>query len=165
MADTKKVTIEIIGGESQSTATSVMNVENKTEITNVTHNITQKTNPLGMVLANQAYEQAKSLVKSAATYYVNRHLALKENYMAEQQVQNIMTAINKGVGFATAVGGGMALGGLPGAVIATAGWVANETLSQVKRYDTAYRELNTNNINLAFARTRAGLSGESGTEN
>ena len=164
MADNRAIKIEILDSRGAGSPTpntpTVFNKDGKP-----TNTIVQNTNPLGAVLANQAFEQAKSLVKNATSFYVNRQLTLKENYIAERNLQNALNSINKGVGLVTAVAGGFALGNIGGAIVGGVGWAANEGLNQFKRYDTAYRELNTENINLAFNRTRAGLIGESGTEN
>lgn len=173
MAELRKVVIEVIsggqdngrGGGNVTYITKNTNITNITNNKNVAQNIVEQVNPLGAVLANQAYEQAKALAKNAVGFYINRQLTLKEDYMNERNLQNALTTINKGVGFATAIAGGFALGGLAGAIISSIGFIGNEGINQFKRYDTAYRELTTNNINLAFARTRAGLNGETGTEN
>lgn len=167
MSDTRKVIIEIVNAESGGQREETRPVVDR----QVSSAAAQQAAPsvaeisIVAVLANQVYGQAKGLVKNATLYYVNRHLTLKEDYINERNLTNALTLINKGASFVTTVAGGAMVGNIAGAVIAAVGWGASQMLSEYQRFDTAHRNLSENKINLAFQRTRVGLSGEGRTEN
>lgn len=129
---------------------------------------------LGGHVAVQAAHIAVNAVKNAGMYYLNRYLSLTENYQAEQDLSNTMTAISKAASLIGTVGagamGGMATGGpvgaAVGAVVAAVGWTVNETIDLVKTYDQQEISINEANGQSAFQSTRLGLSnGGRGTEN
>lgn len=167
MSDTRKVIIEIIngdGGQREETRPVVDRQVGSVAAQQAAPSVGEVS--IVSILASQVYNQAKGLVKNATMYYVSRHLTLKEDYINERNLSNTLTLINRGASFATTVAGGAVVGGgLVGAIVAGIGWGASQALSEYQRFDVAYRNLSENKINIAFQRTRVGLSGEGRTEN
>ena len=114
-------------------------------------------NALTTILLHQFLTQAKNSIKNFATYEFGKYFQLSENYMAEQDMQNALTAINKVSSFATATVGGAILGGPVGAVIGGVGWAANEGFQMYQKAEQNQIQLNQTNYETAFSRTRAGL--------
>lgn len=145
--ETRKIVIEIAQGQ-QAEKPKVFQDETKEK----------NTLPLASsVVVNQAYKQVKGLVKNYATYSINKHFMLTENYIMQQKLDNALQIINRGVSFGTTLAGGFMLGGMAGAVVGTVGWVANEALAIHKRVEGQQRSLNQTNSQLLFSQTRAGL--------
>ena len=118
------------------------------------------------ILLKQAYDQAKSVVGNAINSSLNRYYSLSENYMLETDIANIKTGISKAASFGTTVVSGAMVGGPWGAAIAAVGWVANEAISYNNSLSNYYSQINTNNYNTQFSRTRASLYDNGrGTEN
>ena len=118
------------------------------------------------ILAKQAYDQVKSVLGNAINSSLNRYYSLSENYMLETDIANLKTGISKATSFGTTVVSGAMVGGPWGAVIAAAGWVGNEAISYNNSLSNYYSQINTNNYNTNFSRTRASLYDNGrGTEN
>lgn len=118
------------------------------------------------ILMKQAYDQVKGVIGNAINSSLNRYYALSENYMLETDITNIKTGISKATSFGTTVVSGAMVGGPWGAAIAAAGWVANEAISYNNNLSSYYTQINTNNYNTQFSRTRASLVDNGrGTEN
>lgn len=119
-----------------------------------------------VILANQAFEQTKSLIKQAVNTSLNKYYHMKEDYMLENDVNAINMVIGKATSFVTTVAGGFVAGGPVGAVIAGAGAIISEGISVKNRWDGIYAEINATNYNKTFTKTRMGLvDGGKGTEN
>lgn len=118
------------------------------------------------ILAKQAYDQVKSVLGNAINSSLNRYYSLSENYMLETDIANLKTGISKASSFGTTVVSGAMVGGPWGAAIAAAGWVVNESISYNNSLSNYYSQINTNNYNTNFSRTRASLYDNGrGTEN
>lgn len=118
------------------------------------------------ILLKQAYDQAKSVVGNAIQSSLNRYYALSENYMLETDITNLKTGISKATSFGTTIISGAMVGGPWGAAIAAVGWVGNEVISYNNNLSNYYSQINTNNYNTQFSRTRASLYDNGrGTEN
>ena len=180
MADTRKVTIEIIGkstdtGNNQAEKPVDANGQLNKDLTALMHPIkTLESKLLGKsVLINQAYQQAKNSIINAVDWAHNRYFSLKENYLGQTTYNNIMTSIHKVSNFGTSTIGGAIVGAelgpagaVTGAVIGAVGWGVNEFMSYQQKMSTAYQSLNASNYSTNFAQVRSGLiNGGRGTEN
>ena len=94
--------------------------------------------------------------------------------MGETTYQNAINVIGKVTSIASTIGGGTLagaqVGGLLGAVVggvfSTIGVGVSETLSVQGKMSQTFRSLNASNVELNYARARAGLTdGSMGTEN
>lgn len=167
MADSRKITIEILGGDGQQNSSGA---EGKLEQT-----VGKIINPMknkGLsqnaqtILLNQAFEQVKKLTIQAADLTINRFYTLSEDYIGQTNYNNIRTLISKGTGFITSVAGGAIAGGPAGAIISGIGYIGSEFISNQAALSSRYQELNAANINIEFSRKRSGLYDEGrGTEN
>ena len=159
--ETRKVTIEIITSNG-GTPNPI-----KPEPTNENGEIERKEfDKLESVLINQASNQAKSVVKQAVNSTLNIYYNMKEDYMLENNVNQIKTILGKTTSFATTITGGFAVGNVGGAVIASAGWLISEGISQGTKIRDLYSQINSSNYDKAFTRQRVGLIDNGrGTEN
>lgn len=118
------------------------------------------------ILLNQAYSQAKNLVNQAVNSTLSRYYNMKEDYMFENNVNQVKTILSKTTSFATTVAGGFMVGNIPGAIIAGVGWIGSEGLSAINKMSDVYARINSSNYDKAFSRTRVGLTDNGkGTEN
>ena len=158
--ETRKVTIEIVTTESKPNPIKPKPTEEDGEIKRT------EFDNLKSVLINQAYNQAKSLVSQAVNSSLNRYYNMKEDYMLENNINSIRTAINKTSSFATTIVGGAMVGGAVGGVIAGVGWLGSEAISYSNRWKDTYAQINATNYNKTFTKDRLGLTdGGKGTEN
>ncbi len=170
MADTRKITIEIIQKSSENTDTPSMPTETKAqETTKSEGNVLLKS-----FILNQSYNTAKQIVISTVESSVNRYLTLTEDYMAQNTYNKVKTDISKLASAGSAIIGGATsgaiVGGLPGAVagavIGTIGFASSEYISMQSRMSSYYRSLNASNIQADYSQRRLGLTDNSrGTEN
>lgn len=174
MADTRKITIEIIQkseGEDTPTPTPDNTGSNTTE--------KKKTDSEGKtllksVILNQGYNTAKQMVIQSVEASVNRYMTLTEDYMAQNTYNKVKTSISKAVSAGSAIIGGAVSGGqvagpagaAVGAIIGTIGYASSEFISYQSRMSSYNSSLNASNISIDYARRRAGLTdGSRGTEN
>ncbi len=169
MADTRKITIEIIQ-KNEGDDTPKIPDEDKDKKKSDSEGKTL----LKSVILNQGYKVAKKLVIQGVESSMNRYLTLSEDYMAQNVYNAVKVSIDKATTAGTAIiGGGLAgakVAGVPGAiagiVIGSVGFGVSEFLSYQSRMSGYYRTLNASNIEMSFARKRAGLmDGSKGTEN
>lgn len=176
MADTRKVTVEVIGG----TAVSKKAEEDKnpykefsTDLNKMLHPVkTAETAIVGKsVLAGQSVQLAKQTLIQTADYLQNRYFTLKEDYISEQTYRNIKTTISKTTGFLTAtVSGAVAgasgagpIGAGIGAALGAIGYGIGQVFQQQARMSSYYQQLNSTNYQTNFIAQRAGLV--NGTQN
>ena len=133
----------------------------------------QGVSALGSIVANEAFKQAKTIIKNLGTYSLNRYFNLTEDYLSEQTMQNVTTAIEKVTSIGTTIAGAVTIGSSFGPVgialtttIATVGWLINDGIEKEKRWQTARLAQNNANYNREFSAIRAGLiDGSKGTLN
>lgn len=160
-SETRKVTIEIITTENG--IPNPIKPEPKDEEGKIKRGEFDK---LESVLINQAYNQAKSVVKQAVNTTLNMYYNMKEDYMFENNVNQIKTIVGKVSSLAISVYGGFKVGNVGGALISGAGWLINEGISQGTRIRDLYSQINSSNYDKAFTRQRVGLTDNGrGTEN
>lgn len=163
MSDVREVKIKIEYEEkaSSDTGTKVVDDSEKAKETKK-----DKDNLKKSVVLHEGLKVTASLLKQSVDNTHNRYFSMKENYMAEN-IYNITTStINKAVSIGASIIGGYTIGHIPGAVIAGVGAVVGEVLSVQSMYSKYYSTLNASNMNVDFARTRAGLiDNNRGTEN
>lgn len=181
MADTRKITIEILnsdeGGSNfdkgENTSTHSDNID-KT-INKIMHPIkSAETITIGKtVILNQAYQQAKQMLAQTIDLSLNRYYTLTEDYLGQTNYQNIKNTYGKVTGLASSIAGGAMTGGMAGpvgavvgAVIGATSWGINQTIQNKANLSGYYQDLNAANFNTQFSRTRAGLVNEGrGTDN
>lgn len=168
MADERKIVIEL---KPQDVNKSVGDGEKKNkqdsyDLSALAHPIKYlEKNTIGKnVIAYQAYSLVKQQIKTMAMYEINKYFSLTENYTAQQNMNNALTAISKVASFGTTVVGGAMTGSAlgpygaaAGAIVAAVGWTVNESIQVYQRFDQQRRDLATMNTQSQFQLTRMGL--------
>ena len=180
MAETRKIVIEILDGNSKegkkekgSKITKDADAELKESIDNMIHPFKNTENAtIGKVaVLSYGLQQAKQLATQAFTFNIDRKLSLTENYLAQNEYNNFKTTISKAKSLAGTVGSGAITGvqlggGAVGAVVGAGTWGVGQYIENRANLSSYYQEINTTNYNSQFSRTRAGLvDGGRGTEN
>lgn len=182
MADTRKITIEILSGDGKKTKKSSKKDETNEELSETINKILHPIQTLEaatiakVFFANQVYQQVKANFWTVVDYTHNRYFSLSEDYMGQVNYNNTKTIYNKAKSYAlSAVNGfvsGMTLsGGNPilgatGAILSTAGQAVGDVFSYHERISNYYQSLNSTNAQTEFSRQRIGLYNEGrGTEN
>lgn len=159
--DTRKITIEIIGGGSGSEENNEDTVDKE-----LNPKKTKKKKTGAEIWLNMVAQRALSIFTSTVESSANRYFYMKEDYLGEQIYRNVKSNISKASGAIITIAAGAKIGGGVGAAIATVGVVANESLSVFNKYATLENQMNTLNYGMEFSRTRAGLvDNGKGTEN
>ena len=123
-------------------------------------------NVLKSVVVHQAVDVAKNLIVQSLNGTANRYFSMKEDYISENIYNATMSTLGKTVKIGTAIVGGYAIGNVAGAIIGGVGAIVSEGVSLYNKYSNYYSTLNASNMNVDFARTRAGLIDNGrGTEN
>ena len=122
------------------------------------------------LIIGKGFETAKRLIIQGVDVGLNRQFSINEDYMGETTYQNAKNVIGKVTSIASTIGGGTLAGAQVGAVIgfgiSTIGVGVSETLSVQGKMSQTFRSLNASNVELNYARARAGLTdGSMGTEN
>lgn len=162
MADTKKITIEIIssGSDSQETPTDVVDDELNPKETN------KKKKTGTEIWMSMAAQRALNIALQTLDSSTNRYFYMKEDYLGEAMYHNVKNNVNKVIGAVSTIATGAKIGSAPGAVIAAVGVAANEGISIFNKYASLENQMNTLNYGMEFSRTRAGLVDNGrGTEN
>lgn len=171
MADTRKITIEIITSDANTGQVNVVNNYSTTEVNSAKG---EGKTLLKSVILNQSYQTAKKLTIQTVEANINHYLTLSEDYIAQNTVNNVKTVINKVTSAGSTIMGGVTsgatVGGFAGAivggVIATVGYGVSEYISYQSRMSGYYASLNASNIETNYAQRRAGYTnGSRGTEN
>lgn len=153
-ADTKKITIEIIGKSSEEDGEKKQKSGKKNKKSE------------GKIWLSMVAQRAKEIVISTIETDASRYFYMKEDYLGETVYRNIKNNVGKAIGAVSTVAAGAKLGGAPGAAIAAVGVVVNEGISIFNKYATLENQMNTLNYGMEFSRTRAGLVDNGrGTEN
>lgn len=179
MADTRKITIEILSssgeideriGQLESKFDKILSPKK-----NAKNNKKSKEEiDASKYFIHKAYDQALKLVLQTANTSISRYFSLSEDYISESTYKNIISSMNKGKNLAlTAVSGavigskvGGVIGGGVGATIAVVGWVGSELIQNQASLSSYYQSINATNMQTQFSRTRAGLVDNGrGTEN
>lgn len=159
--DTRKITIEIIGGGSGSEENNEDTIDKE-----LNPKETKEKKTGAEIWLNMVAQRAFSLFTSTLESSANRYFYMKEDYLGEQVYRNVKSNIGKVSGAITTIAAGAKIGGGVGAAIATVGVVANEGLSVFNKYASLENQMNTLNYGMEFSRTRAGLVDNGrGTEN
>lgn len=126
------------------------------------------------VILNQGYQTAKRLILQSVDVSLNRAFSLNEDYMGETTYQNAKNMIGKATSYATTIASatafGMSTGGFIGAgagfIVSSVGVGVSEFINVQSKKSQYYSSLNASNIEMNYARQRAGLvDGSMGTEN
>ena len=166
MAEEKKIVIEIVTKSEEPKEENDDNTKKNKEIKGSNKSQKSNNNNTSIILAKAVVASTVALAKRVVMDGIQRNYSLTENYIAQNDMRNLQTAINKVGGFTASIGGGFAVGGVPGAVIGAVTWGANEFVSYQKRMSGYNQQLNATNYQTAFDRSRLGLTNEGrGTEN
>lgn len=173
MAETRKITIEILNNSGNSTGNNQTKKQNNDEddgidLNKLLHPIRtlEKATVGKNVFINQAYQQAKQITLQTVNSSINRYFNLSEDYMTENTYRNTITVVNKAKGLATSVIGGAMVGGPVGAFVAGVSWFVGETMQNRAALSSYYQAINEANYATNFSRVRAGLVDNGrGTEN
>ena len=126
------------------------------------------------LIIGKGFSTAKGLILQGVDVNLNRQFSINEDYMGETTYQNAKNIIGKVTSIgSTIIGGtvtGAQVGGWVGALvgfgISAVGVGVSETLSAQAKISQTFRSLNASNIEVNYARARAGLTdGSNGTEN
>ena len=183
MADDRKITIEIIGGDGVSDSKKGEDAEEKVAqavkrtVEPLISREKPKDNTSAMAvikgMAFLAVQKTANLGRTAVNNTLSRYNNLKEDYMAENTMSAISSTVNVAKSFKSSVVSGATAGSafgpvgtLVGTVIGTAYGGVNLYLNEQARYSSHYQNLNATNYQTQFAQMRAGLIDNGrGTEN
>ena len=181
MASSKKIVVEVIGRDIEyasaggGTSKQVKEPGGGTNL-NALMSPTKSSEKEAIakhLIIQKTYETIKNLTIKNVGYIINRRNMLGEDYMAQQDISNASSTIERVSGLATSIvsgamigsaipGIGTAIGGLVGAFA----YIGNDLTSTIQKYDQAYIQLNESNYESAFQRTRLGLNDNGrGTQN
>lgn len=171
MADVRMIRITLDLNDGTGTPIS----EPKTEEATDTNGKTKEGNILiKSVILNQGYQTAKRLIIQGVDANLNRTFALNEDYMGETTYQNAKNMISKAVSYTTSILSatmmGASVGGFVGGAvvmgISAVGIGVSEFMSVKSKMSQYFRSINASNVEMNYARQRAGLTdGSMGTEN
>lgn len=160
-SDSKKITIEIIGGGSGENTDETV-VDNELDPKEKKKRKKTGTEIWMTMVAQKALSIATQTIESSA----NRYFYMKEDYLGETTYRNVKSNISKVAGSVATIVAGAKVGGGWGAAVATVGVVVNEGISIFNKYASLENQMNTLNYGMEFSRTRAGLTDNGrGTEN
>lgn len=178
MADSRKITIEILStdddGKEKKTKSPEDNV--KKTINKIFHPLKNTEDQIlaKHLIASYALQNAKKIIIQTTDATLNRYFTLTENYISQNNYQNIKNSYGKVVSIASSIAGGALtgakvgggtgaiFGGIAGAVF----WGAGEYVQNTANLSGYYQDLNAANFNYQFNRMRKGLTDEGrGTEN
>lgn len=162
MADTRKITIEIIdkGSSEENNETPLKKNLPKSERKKQGGKKTAEE-----MYLNSAAQKAISTLGNAMNLSINRYFSLQEDYLAENIYRNAKTTIGKVESLYGSIKAGAAISGTFGVVGAVI-WGVSEGLNQFQRYSNYYAQLNATNAQTEFSQKRAGLYNNGrGTEN
>lgn len=181
MANSKKIVVEVIGRDIEyasnggGTSRQIKNSNGQINLNSLLS--PTKSAEKEIIATNLLIERAErdiaGLIRSSVMYALNRRYNLNEDYMAQQDMSNILTGIGKTASLGASIiagaklGSGIgAYGALIGGTIGTFAWVGSEAVSVIQKFDQAYIQINENNYESSFQRTRLGLNDNGrGTQN
>lgn len=182
MADTRKITIEILSGDSQTSEKKSKKKDANDELSKTINKIFHPIQSIEagtiakFALANQIYQQVKANFWTAVDYTHNRYFSLSEDYMGQVNYNNTKNIYSRAKSYATSAATGFISGmtlsggnpvlGITGAILSTAGQAVGDVFSYQEKISNYYQSLNSTNAQTEFSRQRTGLYNEGrGTEN
>lgn len=181
-SDSRKIVIEIMGGEGGKSGTS-SNKKEKKEKDQVLSGLSAALHPLqtleNLVIgdrqsANYVYDNLKNLAIEGVMTSLGRTYRLTEDYLSQNVLNNVQTAIGKAGSFAGAIIAGAKVGSMmaPGAgtVVGAAFGLGfsllGESISGSSTLSQHHSAINAATYQSEFSRQRAGLVDEGrGTQN
>lgn len=173
MSDLRMIRIAL--ESTDSTGTPTQPSEPKADEMQDSSGKTKETNTIfKSIIIGKGFSTAKNLIIQGVDTNLNRQFALNEDYMGETTYNNAKSIIGKVTSIGSSIIGGTVtgaqIGGFWGAVggfaISTVGVGVSEYFSVTAKMSQTYRSLNASNIEMNYARARAGLTdGSQGTEN
>lgn len=117
-------------------------------------------------VALYALEEVKNVIVQYASVSWNRYLDMKEDYIAQNNMNALKANINMAKSYASSTIKGAAIGGIVGAAIGIGANVAKRAISFNATMEKYYDQNNAMNAQTNFSRVRMGLiDGGRGTEN
>lgn len=187
MAENRKITIEILSTSSSSNnknSKGKKKDEKKENAEAIKDTLNQMFHPIEQdpgvkllsanVILSQAAQHASQLIENGINYSIKRYTTLKEDYILENNLNNINFTINRVKRLTGSITSGALSGALTGsvggavagAVIGTASTLVSFAQEDSQRRSAYYQDLNATNLQTQFAQQRAGLYNNGrGTEN
>ena len=167
MAEEKKIIIEVV----TNTVTQNNNNNNNNQPIPGSNKDAKQSHTSEVSTVKQIMKKVKSIdntlnITSAINMGIERHLSLTENYIAQNDMNNLKTTWGKMSSLGKSVVTGALTGGWAGAITAAASWGTREYANYQQRIGGYYQALNATNYQTEFDRSRMGLTNEGkGTEN
>lgn len=179
MASDQRIIIELknVGGGNDGAETNRVadnNSDLQKTLKTLLHPVkTLEQNTIGKnVIVNQAYMQAKQIVKEVGQYHIYKYFTLKEDYLSETAYNNALSGIGKVTSFGTTIAAGAIAGaalGPVGAIVGGAvggiGWGITQYIDNKGKMLQQQVQINTNNAQSQFQQTRLGLTEGRGVTN
>lgn len=169
MADTRKLVVEFIDKveKRESESATVINNSGTVEIDKMIKNPSTNAQTLGQsVFLSIAFTQAKQVTTTIASYALNRHFDLTEDYIGETNTKFALQIIKKSVSLGSSIVAGGIAGGPIGAAAAAVGFVGVETIQAFQRLDQINIKMREMAYSTSYNQERLGLiDGGKGTEN
>lgn len=174
MSEVRKITIELLQRDESGQIAPTPQGQDTSRNIERTSPQRESSGLLKNYIFNQAMQNAKQMTIRTVEANIDHYLSLSEDYFAENTMAMVKGYISHlSSGASSIIGGAMAgaqvggvYGAVAGAVIGTISWGYNEVIGYQTKMSSYYRSLNASNVNLDYARRRAGLvDGGKGTEN
>ena len=177
MAEVRKIVIEIGEMQNNQPSSSSTSQGGGPYSYNTKKNLTSSIKPELYYKNKEAEQQIISLktmaiqntlqaIKQSVNLSTRRYFSLSEDYIGENNFNNVSTAISKVTGLASQIMVGAQIGGPIGALAGVVTWGVTESINYKARMSSYYSSLNATNYNTSYERTRAGLVDNGrGTEN
>lgn len=120
----------------------------------------------GSMLTVYAFNQVKNRIIQTASTMWNRYVDMKEDYLAQNNMNVIKAHVGAVSSYATSASAGYAMGGVIGAAIGVVGNAVNRAVSYKTTRANYNEQNNAMNAQTNFSRVRMGLiDGGRGTDN
>lgn len=164
MAETRKITIEIIDSEAKpKTEIQKKQEENNTGDDTSSKKSTALNDAGAMIAINQAYKRIKNMAISNVDYLFNRHYNLTDDYIGQRTYNVAKNIVTKAHGMYMSIAAGFATGGPVGAAITAAISIGSTIIDIAKNFDEQNIMLKQMDTQLEYTRQRAGYSLTSGS--
>ena len=123
---------------------------------------TQKTDYVGSVVVNQAWNIVKQGITQIGNYEINKWFSLNDDYIGQRNLNNALNVISKAKNIGMTVAGGFVVGGPIGAAVAGLGSLILTGIDVAQHIDRQNLQLRQMDAQLQYQRQRAGYSLTSG---
>lgn len=174
MASSKKIVVEVVGRDMEyasnggGTSKQITDEDGQINLNSLLSptKSSEKQILAKNIIVNKAIDDASSLIINGVRYAMSRRYTLSEDYIAQQEMSNTNILIDKIGSLGQAIIAGASIGGPIGAIVAGITWTATQSMEIAQRFDQAYLQVNEQNYESSFQRTRLGLNDNGrGTQN